>query len=822
MDHLLRDLRFGAKLLWKGKAVTVTVLLTLGVCIGANTAIFGVIDTVMLRPLPFPQPDRLVRVFNSYPNAGTARGPNSAPDYFYRRERVPAFQQVAEYQYSGSTVSDLSGRPERIPSMRVTASFFPLLGVKPLLGRTFTEDEMEPATAQKVVLSYGFWQERYGGDPAAVGRDLRIDGRPYTIVGVVPESFHFLGESERRFYVPIAYTPADHTPARLHNNDYEMIARLAPGASMAQAASQIKALDAWLVDQVPFPNARQILSDAGYHAVVVDLKADLLRDVRPIFYLLWAGVALVLLIGCVNIANLMLARASQRTRELATRIALGADRRRLAAQLVTEALLLGAVGGVLGLAAGTAGLRLLAALGANELPRGTQVGMNGMVVLFTALVATGAGVVFGSIPLIHVLRTDLNAVFRAESRTGTASRRAVSLRGGLVAGQVALAFMLLIAAGLMLASFRAVLQVSPGFQPSSVLTGYLSLPAARYPDDASRNRLLDAVLEQVRALPGVQAASVASQIPFSGNASSSVVLPEGYVPRAGESLLSPLRTRVGPDYFRAMGIPILEGRSFETADDSSSRRVMVIDRWLAHRYWPNASPIGKRMRMGVPGMTNDDEAMMYTIVGVVGDIKQNALTEDTHAGAYYLTYEQQSFPFFTLVARTATTPTSLVEPIRRVVSGIDPDLPFYMPQTMEARIDDTLRGRRVTMLLLLAFGGVALFLAAVGIYGVLAYSVSQRTRELGVRMALGGSQQQVFRLVLRQGLGVIVAGLLLGGVGSLLLLRLIRALLYGVRPTDPVVLLGVAMTLGAVGVMACVLPARRATRIDPIVALSME
>lgn len=821
MDNLLRDLRFGAKLLWKEKALSITVLLTLAVCIGANTAIFGVIDTVLLRPLPYPQPDRLVRVFNSYPNAGVEGRSTSAPDYFYRRDRVPAFQQVAQYQFGGSTVGE-PGSPERVQIMRVTASFFPLLGVKPLLGRTFTDDEMEPANAQKVVLSYGFWQERYAGDPTVIGKDLRVDGRPYSVVGVLPEDFHFLGQPDRRFYLPIAYSPADHTPARLHSNNYDMIARLAPGATAAQAAGQIKALDAVLTEQVPIPNAKQILKDAGYHAVVVDLKADLFRDVRPVFFMLWVGVALVLLIGCVNIANLMLARSHRRARELATRIALGAQRGRLARQLITEAVLVALVGGALGLAAGAGAIRVLEALGASNLPRGTQIGINGTVVLFTFLVALGAGVFFGGVPLVHVWRTDLNAVFRADSRSGTASRRAVLLRQGLVTAQVALAFMLLIGAGLMFASFRAALAVDPGFQPGHVLTGYLSLPSTRYPDGASRLRFTDELLAAVRALPGVQTASVTSQLPFSGSQSSSVALPVGYVPKAGESLLSPYQTTAGPGYFRTLGIPILEGRGFQDADGAGSTQVMVIDRWLAHRYWPDTSPVGQRMLLGVPGMTDNEEALTYTIIGVVGTIKQNDLTENSTFGAYYFTYRQQPQSFLTLVVRTATTPTSLVGPIRHAVATIDPDLPFFMPRPLTALITETLRSRHVTMLLLLAFAAIALFLAAVGIYGVLAYTVTQRTRELGLRMALGGSQQAVFRLVLHEGLRVIAAGLALGAVGSLVLVRLMRTLLYGVRPTDPTVVAVVALILALVGLVACVLPAGRATRIDPMKALATE
>jgi predicted permease len=803
METLLQDLKFGVKLLWKEKAFATTVLLTLAVCIGANTTIFSVVNTVLLNPLPFYESDRLVRVFNSYPSAGAERASNSAPDYFFRRERV------------GST--------EQVRTMRVTPSFFPMLGVQPVVGRTFTEEEMDIGNEQKVVLSYGFWQERFGGDPAAVGQSLRLDGRPFTIVGVLGEEFRFLGQRESRFYLPIPFTEEQRTPASLHNNNYEMIARLAPAATIEQASSQIAALDLALLEEAPIPNMGQILDDAGYHVEVHSLKADLLRDIRPTFMMLWVGVAFVLLIGCLNIANLMLARSNVRMKELATRMALGSDRARLSRQLLTEAVLISLLGGVLGLALGGGGLNLVAGMGVDDLPRGTEVAIDGGALLFTLVVALIAGVFFGAIPLAHVFRSDLSSVFRADSRSGTANRRMVLLRSAMVTGQVAIAFILLIGAGLMLASLRSALSVDPGFQPSSVLTGYLSLPESNYPDDETQRQFIDEMLSDVRSLPGVTAASVTSMIPFGGGGSSSVIMPEGYVPREGESLLSPFNTTAGPGYFEALDIPLIAGRFFAESDNQDAQQVIIIDDWLAQRFFSNESPLGKRMLWGtIPGMEEDQEPFLYTIVGVVGSIKQNDLTEAEQVGAYYFTYKQRPRSFMTLTVRTAVEPVTLTAPIRQAVGRIDPDLPFYYPETLAHRVSESLVTRRTPMVLLAGFAGVALLLAAVGIYGILAYSVTQRTRELGIRMALGSSPTEVSRLVVLQGVRVLGLGLLIGLGGSVLLVRLIQSLLYGVQPTDPMVLLSVAATLTLVGFGACLLPARRATRIDPTVALNTE
>ncbi len=821
MESLFTDLRFGLKLLWKEKAFSGTVLLTLAVCIGANATIFSVINTVLLKPLPFEDSGRLVTPFNSYPLAGAERASNSGPDFFFRREEVPALEAVAAFQGWGNTVGE-AGSTERAQSMRVTSTFLDVLLVEPYRGRNFLWEEMEPGNHEKVILGYEYWQDHFGGEVSALGQDLRVDGVPFTVVGVLPKDFSVPGVNEPRdFLLPIPFRPDERTAEGLHSNNYEQIARLAPGATLEQARSQVDALNSRLTDEWPLPEARQILTDAGFHTQIHSTKDDLLRDVRPSLLMLWAGVAFVLLIGCVNIANLMVARSNVRMRELATRLALGADRARLARQLLTEALLLGVIGGGLGLLLGYGGLQFLTSLGVEDLPRGTEISLDGTVVGFTLLLGLGAGVLFGTIPLLHVLRSDLNGVFRAESRSGTASRRSVLVRSGLVTSQVAVAFILLIGAGLMLRSFRAVLRVEPGFDPGSVVAGFVPLPEVRYPDGPSRTQFVDELLGEVRALPGVESASVTTMLPFSGNNSGSVIMPEGYFPQAGESLLAPYQNWVGTDYFETLGIPLREGRTFDSRDHADGQRVIIIDEWLANRYFPDESPLGKRMLWGtVPGMEEDQEDNLFTIVGVVGSHRQNNLVESRFVGAYWFPIAQGPRTFLTLVLKAAPDPTSLVEPVRQVVSRLDPEVPFFGARTLQDRIDESLMARKSPMLLLMIFAGVALFLAGVGIYGALAYSVTQRTREMGIRIAIGSSSGAVFGLVLGQGLRILGIGLVAGGLGSLALIRLIQTLLYGVEPADPVVIGTVGLLLGVTGLLACLRPAHRATRIDPVEALA--
>ncbi len=823
MDTFLQDLRFGFKLLWKEKAFSATVLLTLAICIGANSTIFSVIHSVLLKPLPYEDSDDLVTLYNSYPGAGAERASNGGPDFFFRREQVDALEEVANYQRWANLVGE-AGNIERTLSMRVTSTFFPLLKVTPILGRNFTWDEMEEGNHRKVILSYQYWQDRFNGDPDVLGKDLRLDGEPYSIIGVLPKGFRIAGENQpRQFFLPIPFDPREHTLEGWHSNNYEQLGRLKKGSTLEQAQAQLDAMNNRLIDEWPVPNARQILTDAGFHSVIRYAKDDMLQDIRASLFMLWAGVAFVLLIGCVNIANLMLARSNVRMRELATRLAMGADRWRLGKQLLTEAVILGVLGGILGLFLGYGGIRALSVFGVQEMPRGADISLDPTVAIFTLLLGLAAGVVFGAIPLASVLRSDLNSVFRSESRSGTASRATMLLRNGLVTGQVAIAFILLIGAGLMLESFRSVLSLDPGFDTREVIAGAVPLPVARYPNDTTRVEFYDRLLPEIRALPGVTSASLTSSVPFGGSYSASVIMPEGYVPAPGESLLSPFTTRVGTDYFKTMGIPLLEGRTFREGDRAGAQNVIILDEWLADRYFPDGDAVGKRMLYGtVPGLEEDQEPFLYTIVGVVASHRQNRLVETEFVGEYYFPIAQDAAANPYLVMRTEGDPSTLVEPAREVVTRLDPEVPFYGVRTMQERIDDSLMERRSPMLLLAVFAAVALFLAGLGIYGALAYSVTQRTREMGIRIAIGSSSGQVFKDVLGQGIRVVGIGLAFGALGAFLLGRLIRSLLYGVQPTDPGVMASVALVLAVTGIVACVLPARRATRIDPAVALTTE
>jgi predicted permease len=777
-----------------------------------------VVNTVLLAPLPFEDPDRLVMILNSYPGAGVPRASNGATDYFIRRERIQAFESIGQYQGWGHTVGE-AGATERTQTMRVSASFFPMLGVQPALGRGFREEEMDPGNEQVVVLSHGYWQERFAGDPNVLERELRVDGRPYRIVGVLPPSFRLPQNDQPRFYVPIPYPLDQRGLDRWHSNNYQMWARLRPGVSVERARAENAALNATLISEWAVPNAKQLLEDAGFETLVEPARESLVRDVRSTLYLLWGGAVFVLLIGCVNIASLILARSHVRLRETATRLALGAPRSRIARQVLTHSLLLAGIGGALGVLVGTAGIPVLASLGAADLPRGADIGMNGTVLLFTIGLAVVAGIIFGAIPSVQLLRSDLRAVLQSETRGGTADKRTLSARTSLVTAQVALAFLLLIGAGLMLVSFRRALAVQPGFQPGGVLTSSMSLPGSRYNGEA-RVQFTEALLAELRLRPGIRSAAVTTQLPFTGNNSNSVILPEGYMPPAGESLLSPAQTWVGGDYFGAMRIPLIEGRTFEAADGVGDRRVVILDEWLARRYFGDESPLGKRMMHGaVPSMADEDD--YSTVVGVVGTIKQHDLTAapESHVGAYYMPYRQNPNGFFTLVLQTAGAPEPMTAVVREVVNRLDPELPIYDIATMQSRIDRSLTGRRASMLLLLTFAGVALFLAVIGIYGVLAYAVAQRTREMGIRMALGSTANEIFLLVLRHGARVTGVGLLLGVVAAVAMGRLIQTLLFGVEPLDPAVLGSVAAVLAVVALAACAVPALQATRVNPIRAI---
>jgi putative ABC transport system permease protein len=813
MPWISQDVRFALKLLARQRGFTAAALLTLALCIGANTAIFSVLNSVILRPLPFEGADRLVRIFNSYPRAGIERGGASVPDYYDRLEHVPALDAVAMIQQRGVTIGD-EGRPERAMAAAVTPSFFTMLGIQAAVGRTFLDAEGEPGNERHAVLGHGLWQEQYGGRTDVVGSTIRINGVAHTILGVMPAGFIF-EHQDVRLWVPLAFSGEQRSDNARHSNNWEMIARLRPGVSLTQAQQQIDALNSATDERLP--QFGELLAQAGFRSVVVDYRADLVRDVRGTLWLLQAGVLVVLLIGCVNIANLVLVRASARHRELATRAALGAGHRRLAGQLMIENLLLGLLGGAVGVLLGWGAVRAFATYLSRDLPRSTEIGLDGATMAAALGASVLAGLVFGAVPVLRLLGADLSAVFREEGRSGTAGRSTRALRGGLVVAQVALAFALLVGAGLMLVSFARTLDVDPGFGNTSVLISSVSLPVTRYPDGATRRTFGTQLIERVRALPGVEHAALSSLVPFGREMNASAVTPEGYEARADDPIVAPIVSSAGDGYFEAMDIDIVAGRSFTTADAMGALPVAIVDRYLADRFWPGQDPLGKRLAQGVQGF--GDELEYRTVVGVVDNVRVLSLTGDQPLGHYYVPLSQQPDARLFIVIKSALPPAAVTTALRGAVAELDPNMPVFDIRTMAERLAESVTTERLRMILLVAFGVLALFLAAVGIYGVLAYSVAQRTAEIGIRMALGSTAAAIFATVLRQGALLVGLGLAIGVAGSFALGRVVQSMLYGVGPTDPWVFLVVLAVLAGTAFAACVLPAERATRVDPVVAL---
>jgi len=829
------DIRVGLRLLWKDKAFTLTTALTLALCIGANTALFSVVHNVLLRPLPVPESERIVLMGNAYPGAGpeAAVGRSSGvPDYYDRLRETDVFEEQAVYNGANQSI-DQGGTPIRVRVSRVTPSFFRLLRVGPALGRTFAEEDGEVGNDKKVVLSYALWQSQFGGDPSAVGKELRIDSQPLTVIGIMPKGFYFLNPNVM-LWRPIAFTAQQKSDEQRHSNNFQNIGRLKPGASIQRAQQQIDALNTRNLEK--FPSLKQLLINAGFHTTVVPLQETVVRDVKPTLYLMWGGALFVLLIGCVNVANLSLVRSRARLKELATRLALGAGRARVARQLIVESVILTLVAAAAGLVIGYGALRLLGTLSIQELPRGEEIRLDGVVVAYTVGIAAAIGFVLGLIPVASVLPARLTLVLREESRSGTSGRGARTLRRALVVAQVAFAFVLLVGAGLLFASFRQILAVQPGFNADGVLTASVSLPRARYKDDQALVGFTHEALARLRALPGVSAVGATDTIPFGGNNSDSVIFAEGYQMKPGESPISPAAVDITPGYFEAMGVKLVRGRLFDERDRFIEARTtsvggrpngaysIIIDETLAKRFWPGQDPVGRRMYK--PNDIKDltaitERTVFYTVVGVIADIKLHDLTEAKKSvGAYFFPMDQDTSTSMTFAMRTAVDPLSLTSAVRNALGGLDRELPVFDTQTMDQRMEKSLVSRRSPVVLSLVFGGVALLLSAIGIYGVLAYLVTQRRREIGIRIALGSSARSIFELVLREGLLLIIGGFVLGAVGALALRKSLESQLFGVSASDPLVLAAVTGLLAAVAVVACALPARRATRIDPIVALA--
>jgi predicted permease len=811
LSSLPGDFRVALRSLARDPGYSVTAGLTFALCLGANLALFAVVNAILLRPLPFPDADRLVTVYNNYPKAGADHSSISVPHYLERRAGVAAFAESAAWRGGGETIGD-AGSPDRVDAMRVTPSFFRVLGVAAALGRTFTDEEGEEGRSHVVLLSDGLWRRKFGADPQIVGRQVRLGGgATRTVVGVLPRDFRFLS-SRAQLWTPLTFTADDRKPERRHSNNQSMIARLRAGVSLATTQAQVDALNRSTLAADPYA---KLVVDAGFHTTVAGLQADHVAELKPVLLILQAGVLLLLLIGVVNLANLSLVRASGRWKEISVRQVLGAGRARIARQIATEMLVLTLGGGLLGLGVGWAGLRAIAALGGDRLLPNVDLRLDATVCLAALAGAVLVGLMLALPVVWHGLHGNLAAALSVESRGGTTSRATHRLRHALIVAQFALAFVLLTGAGLLGRSFVRLLAVQPGFAPAQVLTGTIPLPRAQYGELKVRLPVIERLTRELRALPGVTAVSVSSNIPFSGDGSNNATTVVGHEPKPGESLQTHWTSGVTGDYFTVFGIPLRAGRLLTADDTARGERVCVIDESVARRYWGTASPLGGQLFNG----TGRPGEKPYTIVGVVGAIKHNDLADQRAQGEIYYPYAEFPSLMLRVGLRTSLPPAALGPSLRAAVLRIDPDLPVIDLKPMAERIDDSLAVRRGPMWLAVLFAAAALGLAGLGLYGVLAYAVAQRRREIGVRMALGAQPEQIRAQFLALGARLALAGALLGAVGAWFAGRAMEGLLFGVRPTDPVVAGLVLAVLAAIALGACLTPAVRAARVPPMEAL---
>ncbi|HTO03816.1 MAG TPA: ADOP family duplicated permease [Opitutus sp.] len=810
---MLLPLRQTFRRLLQERSFTFTVLLTLALCVGANVAIFAVVDAILVRPLPFPEADRLVAIHNSYPRAGAERSGASAVNYYDRREAIKAFASVALFQ-DGSVIVGSDGTPNRVAIARVTPEFFATLGVPLARGQAFTDSETTYGTDQVAVLTDAFWRTHFNADPAIVGKQFFNDGLPITVLGVLPPGFRFLS-SRAQFFRPASHGPDDIKPDNRHSNNYQMIARLAPGANLAEAQAQMNAFNQQQIADDPHA---QLLRDAGFHTYLAPLHADFVRDVRPILLLLQAAVLALLLIGGLNLVNLLLIRANGRAKEIAVRQALGAGRWHLLREVMLETVVLSLGGGVLGLLIGAFGIDLLTRLGTDRLPLGGYIALDARIATVALLASLAVGILLALPVAFFNFRHALAPVLHTESRSGTASRATQRVRHGFIVTQISLAFILLSGAGLLGLTLRKILNTSPGFQANHVITGSISLPWKTYPDAAKRQAFLDRLDAALRIQPGVTSVGFTSSLPFSDSQSDSATSIEGLERAPGDSIRTHYTSFAFGDYWRALNIPLLEGRLLEPADNQRSQRVCVVDAEFARRYWPGESAIGRRIAQS-PTLTEENAT---TIVGVVGTVKQVDLSADHTLGAVYFPYKDYSSNSFFVALRTPLEPSALAATLRKTILSIDPGLPIDNIKPMQTWVDDSLVSRRSPAVLAGAFAVVALLLAAVGTYGVLAYAVSQRRREIGVRMALGALPQQILRQFLSLGARLLLVGLALGVLGAYAAGQAMQNLLVGVGAADPVVLVASAAAIGIVVLFATFLPSRRATRVDPMIALRAE
>jgi putative ABC transport system permease protein len=812
LETFFQDLRYGARVLARNPAFTAVAVLTLALGIGANTAIFSVVHQLLLRPLPYPDAERLVMLWEITPS-GTHQNTTSVGNFRRWREQSTAFEGMAGFVDQRANLTG-AGEPEEIPIQLATPELFRVLGVGPILGRGLTREDSLPKAPRVAVLSHGFWQRRLGGDPGVIGRRILLNSRPVTVVGVLPAGFqwHIRRNSVtgRPAEVWSALPLPTEGPGTI-GRYLSVVARLKPGVSFQQAGSGLKTIHARLALDAPKYNK-------GFGVEVVPLREQFVGNVRPALLILLGAVGFVLLIACANVANLLLSRAAAREKEIALRTAVGARRLRVVRQLLTESLLLALLGSLLGLVLAGWGLRALVAISPRDLVNLQGVGLHLPVLALTLAVSLGTGILFGLAPALEATRLNLNAALK-EGGKGAAGQGARSrrLRNALVIAEVALALVLLAGAGLLVKSFVRLQEVDPGFKREKVLTMVVRLPGGKYGEDPQVLAFFQRTTERIRALPGVREVGLVNFLPFYGGLGSATAFTvEGRpAPIPGEAPTTDVRV-TDPGYLAAMGIPLLRGRNFTDAESREARHVVLVSESMARQHFPGEDPIGKRILVEMT-----DAPVPTEIVGIVGDVKQESLADEARP-TVYMPLPELTYSFMTLVIRTTGDPGALAPTVRRLVRAIDPDQPVSDVRTMEQVMADAVGRNRFNTLLLGLFAGLATLLAAVGIFGVMSSSVTLRTREIGLRVALGARQGQVLTLILKQGLLLTLTGVALGLAGALALTRLLAGLLFGVGSTDPATFTAIALLLTLVSVIACYIPARRAARVDPLIALRYD
>lgn len=805
---MIQDIRYAARKLSRTPGFTAIAAFTLALAIGATTAIFSVIDGVLLTPLPFREPERVVRVTNM--RAGN-RMVSSVPDFVDFQKQTKSFASMAGIDNQAMNLTG-GGDPERLQAARVGASFWGLLGVNPSLGRGFAPNEDALAAGRVVVLSDGLWKRRFGADRRIVDKTITLDGNSYTVIGVGPPRFSYPDRPD--LWVPLRFTKDDLSPDGRGAHWLGVIARLAPNVSVKQASGEMVALTKRLEQQFPESNT-------GMTGTVIPLQEYMVGDVRPALYVMLGAVAFVLLIACANVANLLLVRAAARESEMAVRTALGAGAWRIIRQLVTESVLLAVVGGVFGTLLALWGVDLLLAMAPQGLPRIEEVKVNGTVLLFTAGVTALTGVLFGIFPALTTARANVSGMLKDGMRGssgGVASRRA---RNSLVMAEMALAVVLLVGAGLLIRSFSKLLAVDPGFRAERVVTYSIAAPETKYGKYPELRALATGLIERMKRIPGATGAAIVTGLPLSNMMMRTSAHIEGTPQERPAERKATDVTMVTPGYFTTMGIPIVNGRDFTDRDGSGAPVVAIINQEFAKRYFPNENPLGKRITLGWEqdtAATGGNMTLGGEIVGIVGNVKRRGLSQEVYPETY-ASYMQPTFSSFSVVVKSTADPSTVMAAIRAQVRELDRDLPLSELRQLKELVSQSVSRPRFYTMVLGVFASIALVLAAVGIYGVISYAVSLRTRELGIRIALGATGRQVSGLVLQQGVTLALAGVVIGGAGAYWLTRLLTKLLFGVTATDPFTYLGVAALLTAIAALACYIPARRAARVDPLLAM---